>query len=812
VVIKQNIWRVSMFSKFSVTLFLSFLFLQAIPAQDITDLIEPILLTAGKSDTILVSDLFYSKTYDLKLSKNENVDFTFNRLTKKLVLQPKESFKGFTLLKFSLDNKSYVIPVMLQDQTKKLQSYTFRFNPESKAGKVVVIGSFNNWNREANPMIEKGNSGIYEARVNLEPGNYFYKFSVDGKDIIDPENKETVPTGFDGFNSVLRISEMATEKRYLHILGKTEDASSTNLSFYYEEENKVKPLLLENIVALLDNEKISSSAIKVSGNKIDITLHAKELRGDKVFRLFVSRDGKNSNMQSVFFKNGHSLGTKNNFASWYDGSIYSIMVDRFNDGDKSNDIPVKNDSLFWQANYQGGDFQGIINKIEDGYFDTLGVNILWISPVYDNPDVAYRESPKPHRWFSGYHGYWPVNNFAVEEKFGTMEKLKELVKKAHQHNLKILLDIVAHHVHIENPIFKEHPDWFGTLDLPDGRKNLRLWDEYRLTTWFEPYMPSFDYTKSDVPIKWMAQNALWWLKQSGADGFRHDAVKHVPNEFWRELTRTLKEEVETPLKKKVYQIGETFGSNELVGSYINNGQLSAQFDFNLSYSAIPIFLEKERSFVSLDYSLKKSFESFGVHHLMGNIMDSHDKVRFMAYADSAVAKQGVDMRELAWTNPPKVMHPSSYRKAELFYAFMFTIPGLPVIYYGSEFGMTGADDPDNRRFMRFNDQLNNYEKKTLHETSHIVKMRREHSALRYGDFQTVLANDKVYVYLRCDTNEKLLVVLNKDTENQSVTVQLPSIYGTKSLTDVNNNEVLSLKGNSANINVDGIGWRVFKLK
>ncbi len=109
--------------------------------------------------------------------------------------------------------------------------------------------------------------------------------------------------------------------------------------------------------------------------------------------------------------------------------------------------------------------------------------------------------------------------------------------------------------------------------LPDGRRNLRLWDEQRLTTWFEPYMPSFDYTKSDAPIDYMTDNCVWWLKQTGADGFRHDAVKHVPNRFWRALTKKLEEEIEVPTGKKVYQIGETFGDYNLIGSYVNNGQL-----------------------------------------------------------------------------------------------------------------------------------------------------------------------------------------------------------------------------------------------
>ncbi|MFA4922782.1 MAG: alpha-amylase family glycosyl hydrolase, partial [Ignavibacteriaceae bacterium] len=408
-----------MFSKFVIKIFLGLLFLQTIRAQEISDLIEPIKLTAGKSDTLIVSDLFYAKNYDLKITENKYVNFSFDQSTKKLVLQPKGSFKGVTLLEFSLNKKSYVIPLVLQDQTKKLQSFTFRYKPEKKPAKVVVIGSFNNWNREWNPLTEKGNSGIYETEVNLEPGNYFYKLSVDGKDIIDPENKETVPTGFDGFNSVLRITELTAERRYLHILGKAEDKNGTHLSFYYERENKKKNISKTNVFALLNNEIINSRAIKISGNKIEISLSQKEFHGDQVFRILISQDGKNSNIQSVFFNDGKTSGTKNIFSSWYDGSIYSIMVDRFNDGDKRNDIPVKQDSLSWQANYQGGDFQGIINKIEDGYFDTLGINILWVSPVYDNPNAAYRESPKPYHWFSGYHGYWPVNNFVVEEKFGT---------------------------------------------------------------------------------------------------------------------------------------------------------------------------------------------------------------------------------------------------------------------------------------------------------------------------------------------------------------------------------------------------------
>ncbi|MCX6136040.1 MAG: hypothetical protein NTV54_00895, partial [Ignavibacteriales bacterium] len=118
-------------------------------------------------------------------------------------------------------------------------------------------------------------------------------------------------------------------------------------------------------------------------------------------------------------------------------------------------------------------------------------------------------------------------------------------------------------------------------------------------------------------------------------------------------------------KTKAYQIGETFGDYGLIASYVNNGQLSAQFNFNLSYFAIPVFIEPDKSFASIDFHMKKSFTSFGYNNLMGNIMDSHDKVRFMAYADGAVKMQGVDTREMAWNNPPVVHNPKSYEKAKL---------------------------------------------------------------------------------------------------------------------------------------------------
>jgi cyclomaltodextrinase / maltogenic alpha-amylase / neopullulanase len=785
---------------------------ERIYTQEISDIIQPVKISYGQSDTVFISDLFYAKSYNLTFHANNDIQIEYNKEQNIVVLKPLNDFLGASLIEFTLHNAVYQIPVIIQGGSLSLKLHKFVYKPTEKVEKIFVTGSFNNWNKGKDRLMDTEGNGLYELTLPLEPGSYIYKYIIDGKAIIDPENPEKTPSGFDDFNSVLRVREADTLQSFLHVDLFKNMKDKISLSFFYENSGDSSSLNEKEIIALLDNKRIDAKKVKIEANTIDIQLTKKELQGGKTLRVIVSRQGKASNIQQVILHNGIPAGRSTLPWSWYDGSIYSIMIDRFSNGDKKNDKPVVHDSIFYQANYQGGDFRGIIDKIKEGYFNSLGVNTLWISPVYDNPNEAYREYPAPYRWYSGYHGYWPISDKQVEEKFGTINDLKKLVTIAHQHHLKVLLDIVAHHVHIRHPFYQKHPEWFGSLDLPDGRKNLRLWDEQRLTTWFEPYMPSFDFVKSEEALNVVTDNAVWWLKETGADGFRHDAVKHVPNIFWRMLTRKLKEEIELPLHKKVYQIGETFGEYDLIGSYVNNGQLSAQFNFNLSYFAIPVFLEKDRSFAAVDFHIKRSSDTFGANNLMGNIMDSHDKVRYMAYADGKVKNQGVDTREMAWNNPPAVDHASSYKKAELYYAYMFTIPGLPVIYYGSEFGMTGVDDPDNRRMMRFGGQLSFFEKRMLKETGRIVKMRNEHPALRYGDLYTLKADTAVFAYVRSDFNERLLVILNKSEVTQEAALDLPKIYNAHQLIDVHSGEKVSVQQNRSSIAVPPIGWRVFNIR
>ena len=776
-----------------------FLFIPVLSAQQksITDVIAPLKIISGTPDTVVISDLFYLPKYDLEFISGKNFTTEFYETKNILVVKPDPDFEGISTVDFKYNKKIYSIPVYV----KKLIKVKLSFKPEKKYKTINLFGSFNNWNRSELPMKDESGDTI---TISLEPGRYEYKFFADGDELLDPENKETVPNGLGGTNSVLVIPNPHDEKIFLHKQKIYDSNGYSEFEFYLETEEP-KNIADSNIVVLLDNKRLGRNFIDINKSMIKIKIPNADLVRAKLLRVAVNFSGLVGNMQMIPLEKGKP-NNNSSPVSWYDANIYSIMIDRFNDVNNKNDLPVKHDSLSWKANYEGGDFVGITQKIKEGYFDSLGVNTLWISPVNDNTDSAFREYPPPHRWFTGYHGYWPISENKVEEKFGTFNELKNLIGTAHKHKIKVLLDFVSHHVHQEHHFYKEHPEWFGKLKLPDGRLNLRLWDEQRLTTWFEPYMPSFDFQHSDEAVKVMSDNAVWWLEQTGADGFRHDAVKHVPNKFWRTLTRKLKEEIEIPGHKHVYQIGETFGSYDLVNSYVNNGQLDAQFNFEQYNTALSVFIDSSRSFKDLDNEIQKGLDVFGTLNMMGNIMDSHDKNRYMAYADGDITLDANNSTEIGWNNPPVVDHPSSYRKVELYYAYMFAVPGLPVIYYGSEFGMTGAADPDNRRMMRFGDQLTGGEKNMLTTVSGIVNLRNEHSALRYGDFYTIEADSDIYAFIRSDFNERILVVLNKSDEERTVEISLPCFYSFKEAIDLRKNSPIEINNNKIDITLEKWGW------
>ncbi len=657
-----------------------------------------------------------------------------------------------------------VLPV----KVKKKTVVTLRYRPDRIMKDIFVMGNFNNWNRHGNRMTDADGDGIYETRLPLDNGVYEYQFVVDKHEIFDPENKEKVDNGFGSFNSLLRVTSAAKEKAPgIFFLQSTE---KNHIRLALESKTQADSAQLH---VLLDNRFAEVGAKRIESGNYIIDLSAlPALPGRHILRFVATAENQPGNVLTVWLKDGRALpGGEQTL--WNDAIIYSLMPDRFFNANPQNDRPVQDPNLSKQANFNGGDLAGIRQKLNDGYFDSLGVNTLWVFPINKTTNKAYREWPQPHHYFSGYHGYWPVSATEVEPRFGSLHDFKEIVNAAHQKDMRVLLDFVSNHVHKEHPFFKDHCDWFGAVDLSNGEKNIRRWDEYRLTTWFDTFLPSFDYLTSNEAVETMTDNAIWWLKQTGIDGFRHDATKHVPYKFWKRLTRKIKTEVNPRRSHKIYQIGETFGGNQLIKSYINPGMLDAQFNFNQFFTARRVLVENGGNFTDLAAAVEEALDVYGYSHLMGNLMDSHDQVRMMAFFDGDLTLSD-NGAERAWKKPPlQVDHPEAYEKELVFLSYLLTVPGIPVIYYGDEIGLTGAADPDNRRMMRFGAQLTKTEKRQFERVKKIIHWRKKHSALRRGDFKTLYAEGDSWAYTRGDCSERLLIALNKGGKSNRMIFKSP---------------------------------------
>ena len=369
----------------------------------------------------------------------------------------------------------------------------------------------------------------------------------------------------------------------------------------------------------------------------------------------------------------------------------------------------------------------------------------------------------------------------IDERFGTPEDFSKLVETLHKKNDNLILDFVAHHVHKEAKFYKDHPEWTTNLYLPDGSLNTERWDDHRLTTWFDVFLPTLDNSKPEV-ANIITDSAVWWVKTYDIDGFRHDAAKHVPLSFWRLLTYKLKRQIEIPQNKRIYQIGETYGTPELISSYVNSGMLDAQFDFNV-YDAISTSLAVGNSFQNVQKNLMTSFKYYGWHNLMGYITGNQDRGRFISYAGGSL-RFDEDAKVAGWTREIGVGDTVSYKKSAMLFAFITTIPGIPVIYYGDEIGMPGGNDPDNRRDMIF-DNLNNHQKQLKNTASKLIHFRRNSMPLTFGDFKFLLVNDSIMVYQRTYFDKTVIAIFNNSSKKQKI--EFESTANIENLKSLNNN-------------------------
>lgn len=475
--------------------------------------------------------------------------------------------------------------------------------------------------------------------------------------------------------------------------------------------------------------------------------------------------------------------------------IYLIMPDRFANGDPGNDqVYGMADTLINRQKFlfrHGGDLQGIIDKLD--YLEELGVTALWLNPVLEN-DQPY----------ASYHGYAVSDHYRIDRRFGSNEKYRELVLEAHQRGIKIVMDVIFNHVGDQHWQIKDLPskDWIHqwpeytkttyrapTIFDPNGSE----YDRKRMTDgWFDRHMPDLNQDNPHL-AKYLIQNSIWWTLYSGQDAFRIDTYAYPDTEFMAEWNHRLQEEI-----PHLGIFGETWVHGPGVQAWFVGGeQLNQAVNTNLPgvtdfqvYYALNEALSKDPGWTE---GVNRLYYTLAQDYLYPNpqrnvtFLDNHDISRIFTSV-------GEDMTKM---------------KSAL--ALLLTIRGIPMLYYGTELGFTGAggafgeagrvDFPggfagDERNLFSPDDRTATEQE--LHSfVKRLANFRKSSQALTSGKTIQYVPQDGVYTFFRQQGNELVMVIFNGNKEARMITDLTPfnnQLGGLTNGFDLTRNAEVSLKG------------------
>ena len=453
--------------------------------------------------------------------------------------------------------------------------------------------------------------------------------------------------------------------------------------------------------------------------------------------------------------------------------IYEIMPDRFANGDPSNDNPPQSPGLLDRTKprfYHGGDFQGIIDHLP--YLKEIGVTALWLTPVYDNDNHL---SKRGGQAFTDYHGYGAVDFYGVEEHFGNLAKLRELVDDAHRLGMKVIQDEVANHTGPSHPWVTDPPTptWFHGTEASHPEEDWQKWtlisphatpelQKPTLDGWFANILPDLNQDDPEV-ARYLIQNTLWWIGVTGFDAVREDTLPYVPRRFWHDWMTALKREY-----PQVTVVGEVFDGDPALVSFFQGGRnqfdgvdsrVDTVFDFPLLFPIRRAFgegksLREVAATLAHDYLYPRA-------DLLVTFLGNHDVPRFMNEPGASIA----DLK-LALT-------------------LLMTTRGIPMIYSGDEIAMPGGDDPDNRRDFPGGwptDPRNAFqasgrtadEQAVFEHVRRLAHLRAQLEPLSRGALLDLAVGDQTYAYARVDKNASVITILNNDTKAATVEFEVGS--------------------------------------
>lgn len=480
--------------------------------------------------------------------------------------------------------------------------------------------------------------------------------------------------------------------------------------------------------------------------------------GDAILR--VRTPSGTTSADFPLLKRGPTGGKFQGFSD--DDVIYLIMPDRFADGDRSNDRLPGAPGSYDRANpraYHGGDLRGIRDHLD--YLGNLGVTAIWLTPIVENDPASPQD----------YHGYGAVDEYAVEQHLGTMRDLQSLVRDAHEKHLKVILDFVPNHVGPHHPWVANPPapDWFhGTAAyhttsngnfqfLADPHAPPRFWRDV-VDGWFAGILPDLNQDNPDV-TQYFIENALWWVEETGIDGYRLDTFPYVSRRFWSQWHKALR-----AVYPRMTTVGEVFDRDPDVTSYFVGGHegfdgidtgVTTVFDYPLFF-ALRGVLSGNASMQAIIHVLSRD-RLYPHPELLVPFLGNHDVPR---------------LASLPGMSQPKL---------ELAFTLLLTVRGIPELYYGDEIGLTGGGDPDNRHDFpggfpgdprdAFTQSGRTPAQQALFaDVQRLLALRRDHTALRRGQLWNIFWNKTAYAFARTSTSEQVLVLANASPAEQKISL------------------------------------------
>jgi len=514
---------------------------------------------------------------------------------------------------------------------------------------------------------------------------------------------------------------------------------------------------------------------------IDVFIPPNAQRGARVLSVTTPRGSARAPFEVLARLNG--AGRFQGFSP--NDVMYLIMIDRFADGDPSNNDPPQSRGIYDRQNkfyYHGGDLQGVIDHLP--YLKELGITAIWLTPWYDNYDRLNEIELKEDKPSTGFHGYNPQDFYTVEEHFGTHAKLRELVETAHRSGIKIIQDEVMNHTGpyhrwVDDP---PTPTWFNgtkakhlknvfqTWVLHDARAVESLKRE-TMEGWFLDFLPDLNQHDAEVS-RYLIQNTLWWIGTTGLDGIRMDTWQYVPNSFWRDWNRALKREF-----PNFRVVGEVKDGDVVHTSFFQGGKvrfdgvdsrLDSLLDFPLFYPIRHAFAEG-KSIDEIPKTLAKDY-LYTNPGILVTLLGGHDDGRFMS-------EKGATLAGLKLAN-----------------AFLLTTRGVPQLYYGDELAMEGGDEPTTRGDFPGGfegDKRNAFtagsctkdEQELFEYIKRLTALRRELQPLRTGALVNLHVSEQQYAYARTTPRGAVIIVINNDNDAATIDFDVSRVVSNGVLRD-----------------------------